>query len=198
MTINSAITLHERKRLAAMRAVQRQAVRLFTARGFDAVTVQAIAEAAEVSPVSLYRWFGTQERIVLWDEYDPGLFAAVAERLDGQPPLEAVRDALVDELDRIYEADRELVLARTKLVHREPALLAASVDDMRALQAAFAELFAAPVRYSGMALGNQLVELRQDLVVEGGHDGRLGVRVVRAAEVAARRAAQCTPAWAAH
>jgi hypothetical protein len=58
-------------------------------------------------------------------------------------PLEAVRDALVDELGRIYDADRELVLARTKLIHREPALLAAAVDDTRALQAAFSTLFAA-------------------------------------------------------
>lgn len=126
-----------------MRAVQRHAVRLFSARGFDAVTVREIAEVAEVSPVSLYRWFGTKERIVLWDEYDPGLFAAIAGRLGAQPPLEAVRDALVSELDRIYDADRDLVLARTQLVHREPALLAASDEDMRALQAALAGLFAA-------------------------------------------------------
>lgn len=145
MTIDTparAPSLHERKRLAAMRAVQRHAVGLFAARGFDAVTVQEIAEAAEVSPVSVYRWFGTKERLVLWDEYDPGLFAAVAERLPEQPPLEAVRDGLVAELDRIYDADRALVLARTKLVHREPALLAATAHDMRALEAALAQLFA--------------------------------------------------------
>ncbi|MFA9445815.1 TetR/AcrR family transcriptional regulator [Egicoccus sp. AB-alg6-2] len=133
--------LRQRKRLAAMRRVQQHAVALFTAHGFDAVTVEQVAAAAEVSPVSLYRWFGTKERLVLWDDYDPDLFAAVAARLSAQPPLEAVRDALVDELGRIYDADRELVLARTRLAHREPALVAAGSHDLRALHTALTQLF---------------------------------------------------------
>jgi AcrR family transcriptional regulator len=133
--------LRERKRLAAMRLAQRRAVELFTERGFDAVTVQDVADASDVSAVSLYRWFGTKERLVLWDEYDPTIFAAIADRLPGQPPLEAVRDALVAELDRLYDAEHELVLARTKLIYREPALLAATTDDMKAMQAALAALF---------------------------------------------------------
>jgi AcrR family transcriptional regulator len=142
MTIHTPpATLHERKRLAGMRVAQLRAVELFTERGFDAVTVQEVADASAVSVVSLYRWFGTKERLVLWDEYDPAIFAAIAERLPAQPPLEAVRDALVAELDRLYDAERELVLARTKLIYREPALLAATMEDMKAMQAALAELF---------------------------------------------------------
>ena len=124
-----------------MKAAQRHAVALFTAHGFEAVTVEQVAATATVSPVSVYRWFGSKEGLVLWDEYDPGLFAAVAEHLTQLPPLEAVRAALVDELGRIYDADRELVLARTQLIYREPALLAATSHDMRALQQALAGLF---------------------------------------------------------
>lgn len=133
--------MRERKRLAAMRLAQRRAVELFAERGFDAVTVQDVADASNVSAVSLYRWFSTKERLVLWDEYDPAIFAAVGERLRAQPPLEAVRDALVAELDRLYDAEHEMVLARTKLIYREPALLAATMDDMQAMQAALADLF---------------------------------------------------------
>jgi AcrR family transcriptional regulator len=136
-----ATGLRERKRLAAMRVAQLRAVELFTERGFDAVTVQDVADASDVSAVSLYRWFGTKERLVLWDEYDPAIFAAIGDRLPAQPPLEAVRDALVAELDGLYDAEQELVLARTKLIYREPALLAATVDDMQAMQAALADLF---------------------------------------------------------
>jgi AcrR family transcriptional regulator len=136
-----ATGLRERKRLAAMRVAQLRAVELFTERGFDAVTVQDVADASDVSAVSLYRWFGTKERLVLWDEYDPAIFAAIGDRLPAQPPLEAVRDALVAKLDGLYDAEQELVLARTKLIYREPALLAATVDDMQAMQAALADLF---------------------------------------------------------
>jgi AcrR family transcriptional regulator len=132
----------DRKRYEAMRRVQQRAVELFTARGFGAVTVEEIAEAADVSPVSVYRWFGTKEGVVLWDDYDPGIFAAIARRLEDQPPLEAVRDAVVAELDAVYDADRALVLARTQLIHREPALLAASMLNLRGMQAALADLFA--------------------------------------------------------
>jgi AcrR family transcriptional regulator len=133
--------LRERKRLTAMRRVQEQAVALFGARGFADVTVEEIARAAEVAPVSVYRWFGTKEGLVLWDDYDPDLFAAIAGHLEDHPPLSAVRDAVVAELGRIYDADRALVLDRTKLIHREPALLAAATVGLRAMQDALAELF---------------------------------------------------------
>lgn len=135
------LPLRDRQRLRSMQRVQRHAVELFTAEGFDAVTVERIAEVAEVSPVSIYRWFGTKERLVLWDDYDPGLLEAVAAQLVDQPPMAAVRDAVLAELDAIYSADRGLVLARTQLVHREPALLAAAALDARHLQSALVMLF---------------------------------------------------------
>jgi AcrR family transcriptional regulator len=125
-----------------MERVQRCAVRLFAEEGFAQVSVERVAHEAEVSPVSVYRWFGTKERLVLWDEYDPAILEAVAERLEGLAPLEAVRAAVVSELDRVYDADRDLVLARTKLIHREPALLAAARDDARLLELALREVFA--------------------------------------------------------
>jgi AcrR family transcriptional regulator len=126
-----------------MRRVQEHAVALFAEHGFDRVSVERVAADAEVSPVSVYRWFGTKEGLVLWDDYDPGLLAAVAERLrDGDRPLAAVRTGIAAELDRVYDADREIVLARTQLIHREPALLSAARDNGRLLEAALRELFA--------------------------------------------------------
>jgi AcrR family transcriptional regulator len=137
----SSASRRDRKRYEAMRRVQQRAVELFTARGFGAVTVEEIAEVADVSPVSVYRWFGTKEGLVLWDEYDPGIFAVLARRLADQEPLDAVRDAILGELDEVYDADRGLVLARTQLIHREPALLAASMLNLRRMQAALADTF---------------------------------------------------------
>jgi AcrR family transcriptional regulator len=53
-----------------MRAIQECALDLFDERGFDAVTIEEIAAAAEVSPSSVYRYFGTKEGILVADEFD--------------------------------------------------------------------------------------------------------------------------------
>jgi len=64
------IGLRERKRLASMRHVQRVALELFQRRGYQAVTIEAIAKAAEVGAASIFRYFGTKDCIVIWDEAD--------------------------------------------------------------------------------------------------------------------------------
>lgn len=109
--------------------------------GFDGVTVEQIADDAGVSPISVYRWFGTKENLVLWDEYDPPLFEAIAARLPRFEPLVAVRDGLIAELDKLYEAERATVLSRARLIMKEPALLAAATRNQSDLSAGLAELF---------------------------------------------------------
>ncbi len=126
-----------------MKQVQRVAVGRFTRDGFDAVTVEQIAAAADVSPMSVYRWFGTKEALVIWDEFDPPIFDSVTERLSqGHPPLAAVRGTFVSLLDEVYDRERALALARTRLLFREPALMAAAAANVRALRAALTPLFA--------------------------------------------------------
>jgi AcrR family transcriptional regulator len=137
------LPLRERKRLAAMKRVQREAVERFGSRGFERVTVEEVAAAAEVSPMSVYRWFGTKEALVIWDEYDPPILDEVERRLMDQPPLAAVRDALMSILDEVYDRERELALDRARLIFREPALAAAAERNSLALQDAFAARFAA-------------------------------------------------------
>jgi AcrR family transcriptional regulator len=141
-TPRSGLSLREQRRLRDMKRVQRVAVDLFAERGFAAVSVEQVATAAGVSPVSIYRWFGTKERLVLWDDYDPKLLNAIGEALEGRNPLDAVREGVVRALAHVYDADRELVLARTKLIYAEPSLLAAALVDSRHLEAALREMFA--------------------------------------------------------
>ena len=62
--------------------VYRAALRLFRERGYEATTVSQIAEAAEISPSTFFRYFPTKEDVVLYDYTDPLLIAAFAE----QPP----------------------------------------------------------------------------------------------------------------
>jgi AcrR family transcriptional regulator len=79
--------LRERWRINAMRTIQERALDLFDERGFDAVTIEEIAAAAEVSPSSVYRYFGTKEGLVVADEFDSWSQEAVREILDVNDPV---------------------------------------------------------------------------------------------------------------
>lgn len=119
--------LRSRKKFAAMRRVQDAAVRLFERHGYDAVTVEQVAREAEVGVASVFRNFGTKEALVLWDEYDPALFEAIARRLaTKQPPLDAVLGALIEQLSDVYARDKKRILRRADLTMKTPALAAAA------------------------------------------------------------------------
>ena len=132
-----------KRRLDAMRRVQTVALQLFESKGLTAVSVEDVAARAKVGAASIYRNFGTKEGLVLWDDYDPDLLVAVAARLNTQPPLLAVRDAVVERLAEVYRHDRQRILRRSRLMLSEPALLAANASLQEGLRAALAELFRA-------------------------------------------------------
>lgn len=132
--------LREDKRLASMRRVQEVALELFEARGFDDVSVEEVATRAGLGAASVYRHFGTKERLVLWDEYDPMLFEAIAERLPTTPPFEAMVDAVCDALGTFYARDKVRVLRRTNLAWKTPALRAQGLSDLNALREGLARV----------------------------------------------------------
>ena len=63
----SAPNLRDRKRRAMMLRIQDEAFRAAFESGFTGTTVEGIASAADVSPSTVYRAFGTKEGIFLWD-----------------------------------------------------------------------------------------------------------------------------------
>ncbi|MQY21161.1 TetR/AcrR family transcriptional regulator [Nocardia macrotermitis] len=76
-TPESAPILWERRKYEAMARIQQVALDLFDENGYREVTVERVAAAADVSPSSIYRYFGTKEMLVLYDEADPKLLDAV-------------------------------------------------------------------------------------------------------------------------
>ena len=114
-----------RRRLETMRRAQTEAIALFRARGYDGVTVDEVARAAGVGVASLFRNFGTKENLVLWDEYDPMLFATMARQLEsGASPVRAIEAAITEALGEVYARDRRRILTRADLVASTPALAA--------------------------------------------------------------------------
>lgn len=132
------------RRVEAMRRVQAVALDLFEERGFQAVTVEEIAVEAGVGPATVYRNFGTKERLVLWDDYDPQLLEALRRHLPGDTPMTAVLAALVAAVDHVYADDKQRILRRTRLILAEPSIAATAASDhtllVRALSEAFREL----------------------------------------------------------
>jgi AcrR family transcriptional regulator len=87
--------LRERKKLLARRALERAAFDLFARQGYDATTVDDIAEAARVSRASFFRYFTAKEDVLSGDDEErrDAFFAALDER-DDQPVLDALRLAV--------------------------------------------------------------------------------------------------------
>lgn len=132
-----------RRKLAAMARIQGVALTLIERRGYDRVTIEEIAQAAEVGPATIYRNFGSKERIVLWDAYDPLLLQAITRELAGCDVLDAVKRALSVSLAQIYRTDGQRILRRARLVRKTPALQHAVESDQLRLRAALAEVLLA-------------------------------------------------------
>lgn len=119
--------LRERKRTAAMLRIQSAALDMFEERGFETVTVEEIAEAAEISASSVYRYFGTKEQIVLWDEFDPLLQELVATAVTTEVPLAGLREELLAGMARLASQDEQRIIRRVRLALSHPGLEQATV-----------------------------------------------------------------------
>src|SRR6202042_1274590 len=80
----------ERKKQATRHHIAMTAVRLFLERGFDDVSVAEIAEAADVSKVTVFNYFPSKTDMVseLAETADPA--GAVRDRATGETPLDAI------------------------------------------------------------------------------------------------------------
>lgn len=133
--------LREKKKARTRRTIREHALRLFAARGFGPTTVDQIAEAAEVSPSTFFRYFATKEQIVLDNEVDPIMVEAVRLLPEGVAPAEGLREAVLASLDTFDGTDEEMMLC-IRLAFDEPDLRAARMDHAYATQKALAAALA--------------------------------------------------------
>ncbi|MGW3203626.1 TetR/AcrR family transcriptional regulator [Streptomyces sp. NPDC001135] len=159
--------LRERKKRQTAMRIYRVAIGLFAERGFDNVSVQEIADAAEVSKMTVFNYFGTKEDLVFrpMEEHFGDAARAVRERQPGESAVAAVRRQFLDMVESrdpaiglnpepISRQARELVVRTPVLMERVflaaqkgtrelAGLLAAETGDMMLATIAAAMLSAA-------------------------------------------------------
>ena len=125
MVTDALITRRDRKRLTNRDAIQAAALRLFMDRSFDTVSVEEVAEAADVSPSTVYRNFPTKEDLVLarLAERQAELLEVLDRHPGGTTIWELLRDATVAWLpgadqQRLLRTEVALVVATPPLLAR--------------------------------------------------------------------------------
>lgn len=131
----------ERKKKAVKESLEAAALQLFDKNGFTETTVDEIADEADVSRSTFFRYFGSKEAVLFGsvDENGEVLSQLILERPAAESPMVAFENALVefaavpgiarqpadaDRLGRILEAHPALQTKVAELTHNWQARLA--------------------------------------------------------------------------
>jgi len=183
--------MRERRRRRVTRELERIALELFAERGFDNVTVDEIAAAADIHPRTFFRYFASKEHVLVgdprgWLEDLHEAFLSHAELSVGA----ALRAASVAAA-KTYDEDRDIVLLRAKVARANPEAIARGgnfpAQVLETLLAAVAErlkdqpdsLRTRLIVYT--AIGT--VHLALSHWIEGGAKGRLQEKIEQAFHV---------------
>jgi AcrR family transcriptional regulator len=111
-----SLGLRERKKIRTRETIQRVAFELFDEKGYANTTIEEIAEAAEVSPSTFFRYFPSKELVLMADDLDQVTVEALARQPADLPTLQAFRRAFDITMATLSEDDWELERTRQRLV----------------------------------------------------------------------------------
>jgi AcrR family transcriptional regulator len=132
-------SLRERKKIRTREAIRRAAMQLIEINGYANTTVEQIAEAAEVSPATFFRYFPTKGSALITNDLDQVFISALAGQPTGVPTAEAFRRALEITVTALYDDDEwESERSRRHLVFSIPELKALQFAEHRRTGAAMA------------------------------------------------------------
>lgn len=133
--VGAPITLRERKKEATRQALHEAVLRLAVDRGLDGVTVDAVADEANVSRRTFSNYFANKEDALLYG--DQVRIEQLLDQLRARPAAEAPWRALTVSATAQFAALDEVDpnwLAQLQLLRRHPALLAQQVAAQAALE----------------------------------------------------------------
>ena len=124
----------ERKKLRTREALIDAAFELFQRKGFDATTVEEIAEAVDVSSRTFFRYFSSKEDVALTfqEEMRQAMTARLAARPADEPVVTALRHAIVEVVREHEEGGSfsagDRFLCMQEMMTASPAMLARSME----------------------------------------------------------------------
>jgi len=122
-------SLRERKKAKTRAAIQEHALRLFTEQGYEQTTIEQIADAAEVSPSTFFRYFPTKEDVVLYDAFDPLMVEAFRAQPRELSLIQAMRGATHEVFSDLSDEEMAQMRERFTLMTAVPELRAAVIDQ---------------------------------------------------------------------
>jgi AcrR family transcriptional regulator len=134
--------LRERKKAKTRAAIQAHALRLFREQGYHATTVEQIADAAEVSPSTFFRYFPTKEDVVIYDDFDPRMVEALLAQPAELSPVAALRRALRQVFEEAPTEATERERQRHELARTVPEVRSRMLDGFISGLLLLAEAFA--------------------------------------------------------
>ena len=169
--------LRERKKAQTRQLIADTAWRLFADRGFERVTVAAVAREAQVAVATVFNYFPTKEDLFFFrlEAFGADLVEAVAGRAAGEPALAAFRRQLLGAGGLLAQVgagdDQALERLRTmnRVIAASPALQAREQQAFAHTAAALADRLAAdtgaaPGDLDAQVAANALVGVQRALV----------------------------------
>lgn len=118
----AALPLRERKKRKTRRLIINTAIELFSARGFDAVTLEDIAAVCDVSRGTVFNYFPYKELMILefMDAYMSDRLGAIRSRLEsGFEPTTLLWEALDVPKEAAVQWPTFLCITARELLHHE-------------------------------------------------------------------------------
>ncbi|BEL06163.1 hypothetical protein Q0Z83_043540 [Actinoplanes sichuanensis] len=120
------MNLRERKKLEAWRAIRAAALKLFAERGYDAVNVEQIAAAANVSRATYFNYFASKEAVVF--DQDPQERETLRAMMDARPTGESLWESLSAIMIGLNERLADRMPLQRRLKTQSPALAQSTQD----------------------------------------------------------------------
>jgi AcrR family transcriptional regulator len=135
-------SLRERKKVATRQALSRAAALLAVERGVEGVTIEAIADAAGVSPRTFHNYFPGKEEAIVAPLTDgaQAVIDALRARPAGEPIWDALREVVRESL--LPTDTRDETIALLRVVKRNPALVGKQLCGLGEMQRQIAEVIA--------------------------------------------------------
>lgn len=146
--MTAVVGRRERKKLRTREQLVDAAFELFEKKGFEATSIEEIADAVDVSSRTFFRYFGSKEDVVLTfqDEMMATMLQALTERPPDEPIMTAMRKTAV-RLIRAGEAgtsglDGKRFACMQLLMEDSPAVMSRSLEHTQKKHADLAALIA--------------------------------------------------------